>query len=360
MVAAPIPMNEVTRLQELLDFDILDTLPEQAYDDITFLASKICDAPIALVSLIDGERQWFKSRIGLEAPETPRDLAFGAHAILKPTELFVISDALEDERFAENPLVTDDPAIRFYAGAPLVTASGNALGTLCVIDTEPRQLTAEQTKSLEALSRQVMAQLELRTTVAQLNAKAAEQREYETQLEDYQRKLDDNLSVIGHLSLTDPLTGLHNRRGLMDRLEEECSRVVRYGEELSFAIIDIDGFKPLNDENGHPAGDKVLSTVSRLIEEQSRAPDFIARYGGDEFAVIFCNTGTEGAQVLAERIRRAVEQTDWDHDPVTVSIGLATAGPATPTPTTLIEDADRALLEAKAAGRNRVARADSA
>ena len=221
MVAAPIPMNEAARLQELLDFDILDTLPEQAYDDITFLASRICDAPVALVSLIDGEREWFKSRLGLEVTETSRDLAFGAHAILEPTELFVVSDALEDERFAENPLVTNGPSVRFYAGAPLVTSAGNALGTLCVIDTKPRQLADEQARSLEALSRQVMAQLELRRRGAQLDMKTAEYHVYSNQLMDYQRKLEDSLSTVGHLSKTDPLTGLNNRRGLIERLEEE-------------------------------------------------------------------------------------------------------------------------------------------
>jgi diguanylate cyclase (GGDEF)-like protein len=354
MVTAPVPVTEAARLEELRALDILDSLPEQAYDDITFLASRICEAPIALVSLVDSDRQWFKSRVGLDASETHRDLAFCAHAILEPTELLVVPDAQSDRRFADNPLVTDDPSIRFYAGAPLVTSTGNALGTLCVIDTEPRELTDEQIRSLRALSRQVMAQLELRSTVAKLHEKAAEQREYEKQLEEYQRQLEENLSSIAQLSRTDPLTGLHNRRALTEKLHEEFSRISRYNVELSLALVDIDEFKPYNDEYGHPAGDEVLETVAKILQSNSRESDFVSRYGGEEFAVVFCETGTDGARVLAERIRRSIEEGPWIHRGVTVSIGVARAGPETADPLTLIEAADRALYEAKQAGSNRV------
>ena len=154
--------NEVERLAALRRYDLLDTMPEQALDDLTSLAGHICDAPIALISLIDEERQWFKSRLGLSIEETPRDISFCAHVIAQP-HLFTVPDASLDERFADSPLVTGEPHIRFYAGAPLVTPDGFALGTLCVFDRVPRNLSAAQEEALRALSRQVMAQLNLRS-----------------------------------------------------------------------------------------------------------------------------------------------------------------------------------------------------
>ncbi len=159
--SAPKPKNEKERLAALKRLEILDTLPEQSYDDITKIASYVCQAPIALVSLIDGDRQWFKSRVGLDATETPRDIAFCAHAILEE-ELFYVPDSSKDERFADNPLVTGHPNVAFYAGAPLETAEGHRLGTLCVIDNKPRVFTDEQKDILTMLSRQVTQLLEYR------------------------------------------------------------------------------------------------------------------------------------------------------------------------------------------------------
>ena len=160
-MSAPVPKHEQKRLKVLWQYEILDTVPEEIFDDLTDLAARICGAPMAMISLVDEGRQWFKSRIGFSQPETARAIAFCAHAILR-RDLFIIPDATKDARFASNPLVTSEPKIRFYAGAPLVTPDGYALGTLCVMDKVPRELTNDQKQALLLLSRLVMTQLELR------------------------------------------------------------------------------------------------------------------------------------------------------------------------------------------------------
>ena len=172
-MTAPIPPSEKKRLNVLWQYEVLDTVPEELFDDLTELAAQICEAPIALISLVDEKRQWFKAKVGIPVNETSRDVSFCAHAI-NQTELFIVPDATQDKRFANNPLVTSDPQIRFYAGAPLITPDGYALGTLCVIDKVPRNLRPEQQQALRILARHVVSQLELRRRSKQLGDVRAE------------------------------------------------------------------------------------------------------------------------------------------------------------------------------------------
>ncbi len=172
----------------LWQYEVLDTVPEELFDDLTALAARICRAPIALISLVDENRQWFKSKVGTTLTETARDISFCTHAILQP-DLFIVPDATKDERFAANPLVRTEPGIRFYAGASLVTPDGYALGTLCVMDRVPRQLEAEQQEALRTLARHVTSQLELRRRTRQLDEANQARRQAQDQLEQTRAEL---------------------------------------------------------------------------------------------------------------------------------------------------------------------------
>jgi diguanylate cyclase (GGDEF)-like protein len=249
---APSPIDERERLAALLRYDVLDTPPERAYDDIVRLASQICGTPVAWIGFVGADRVWHKARIGVPFEEAPRDLAFCSHTILHATPL-IVPDLTEDERFSDHPAVAD--GLRFYAGAPLVTGDGHAVGTLCTMDTVPRTLSPDQEEALAALSRQVMAQLELRRL----------------------------LEATRQEAMTDPLTGLGNRR----RLAEDFDALVALGAcDAHLLLYDLDGFKQYNDTFGHNAGDSLLARLAGKLAAAAAAHGTVYRLGGDEFCAL--------------------------------------------------------------------------
>jgi two-component system, NtrC family, sensor kinase len=228
----PVPFNETERLAALHQYAVLDSMPEQDYDDLTQIAAQICGTPISVISLVDDDRQWFKSRYGIDAIETPREQAFCTHAILTPEQVMVVPSAREDDRFANNPLVTSAPSIQFYAGAPLVNSDGFALGTLCVIDQVPRQMTIEQINALQALSRQVMTQLEIRAKAVQL--------EREVQL----REEAANLAIAKSQALEQALQQLQNTQASLVQSEKMSALgqlVAGIAHEINNPVSFIDG-----------------------------------------------------------------------------------------------------------------------
>ena len=192
----PLPDNEDDRLQALIEYQVLDTEAEQRFDDLTAIAAHICDTPISFISLIDTNRQWFKSKFGIEVIESPRELAFCAYTILQPERMMIVPNAEEDERFAANPFVTSEPNIRFYAGAALITPDGFPIGTLCTIDNKPRELSPEQIQALQALSRQVISQLELRINLSKLNQNITQREQVEQNLRHTNKQLNQTLGKL--------------------------------------------------------------------------------------------------------------------------------------------------------------------
>ncbi|MBN7817686.1 sensor histidine kinase [Algoriphagus pacificus] len=236
------PHNENERIKALQDLNILDTLEEDAYDQLTLIASQICDVPIALITLVDTNRQWFKSHHGLKVRETPREIAFCAHAINKPEEILVVEDATKDERFNDNPLSTNAPNVIFYAGAPLNTSEGFCLGTLCVIDNEPKKLSNSQQVALKALADQVIAQLELRRKNLILieNIKIMEQLNHDIDVFSYQLSHDLQTPLRGILSIVDFLKE-DDADGISISIGEKIGQIenrARYGLALVKSTIE--------------------------------------------------------------------------------------------------------------------------
>lgn len=350
---APPPPNEAERLRALERYRILDTLAEPAFEDITRLASLICQTPIALIGLVGKEREWFKSHYGTDMEEAPRELSFCAHALLWPHRTMVVPDAHQDVRFADNALVTGPPHIAFYAGALLLTPTGVALGTLCVLDNVPRSLSAEQIAALENLSRHTMRLFDAR--IEQEKLRAANQR-------------------LTQLAQTDALTGLHNRRWFQKRLALLWNESRRKNEPLSLILLDLDGFKTYNDTHGHLAGDVLLKIAARLLKRCCRPDngDGAARFGGDEMALLLPRTGAGDALQIAERLQKsfpalppaaaaAIRHAEAAGTPLSFSVGVATLVPDTMDTTgasltfdDFIHAADAALYDAKRSGKNRV------
>ncbi|MBB1061473.1 sensor domain-containing diguanylate cyclase [Lysobacter spongiae] len=342
------PDNEAARLKALHRHQILDTGAESSFDDLVTIAAAICGMPMGAVSLVDAERQWFKARIGLDETETSRDVAFCAHAILDPHEVMIVRDARDDDRFRDNPVVTGSPGIRFYAGAPLVDVDGMALGSLCVMDHEPRDLAPYQRDALNALSRQVSALLELRRVSHALRMQLQERDWYEDQLSRFSDELELQNADLNEQVRLDALTRLPNRRALGVALEQALAE----GQPFCLALLDIDHFKTVNDTHGHAAGDEVLVQVADVLRATSAGFGLVSRHGGEEFAWLLPEADLERARIQCEYLREAVAFAS-EAMPVTISVGLARRAPDD-TVGDLMSRADKALYAAKHGGRNRV------
>jgi diguanylate cyclase (GGDEF)-like protein len=311
--------DEEGRLRALDRLAILDTTAEAPFDKIVNLVRQVLHVPMCAVSLVDRNRQWFKAQCGLGVGETARDISFCTHAIGGPAP-FIVRNAVDDPRFSGNPLVIGTPFIRSYAGIPLSTRDGYNIGTLCAIDTKPRDFPDSEIAILENFAKVVVDELELR-----------------------------------QIASSDHMTGALSRRAWTDAAQMEINRASRYGRPLSLAILDIDKFKVINDTYGHPAGDIVIKRLAALCMASIRESDLFGRFGGEEFALLMPETNLGDAERAIERIRTAFAGEPIDTGcsiGATVSIGLALLDVGETDVSALIDRADKALYQAKNAGRN--------
>lgn len=272
MLAPGKPDNEAVRLENLHSLKLLDTAPEERFDRLTRLARRLFDVPIALVSLVDANRQWFKSSAGLEASETSREVSFCGHAILQD-QILEICDAEQDERFHDNPLVTDTPGIRFYAGHPLGLEDGSKLGTLCLLDTKPRRLNDEERELLRDLAR--MAEQEM---------------------------------VAVQMASMDELTLLSNRRGFRTLAQHALSVCDRLSRPATLLFFDLNDFKPINDRYGHAEGDNALKTFADVLRIAFRESDVIGRLGGDEFVALLTGSSHVEITTIMARLQEILHE----------------------------------------------------
>jgi len=320
-------LREAARLQAVDRFDILDTPREAAFDRITRLIRTVLDVPVAIVSVIDGHRQWYKACDGLATAEVERKDTFCRYTVLQDGPL-IVHDATKDPRFADNPSVVNDPHIRFYAGVPLRTRDGHNIGSVCAIDFRPQEFGPRETALLQDFADLAMDQLEMRQ----------------------------------HAS-SDALTGVLSRRAFMEQGSRAFALAKRQRFDLSCVVFDVDHFKSINDTFGHAAGDEVLSGVARQCGAALRDVDIFGRIGGEEFAILMY-TGRKGALESAERLRATIEATKLAYGTVkiavTASLGVAPLDSTIASLLELIERADAAMYSSKHAGRNRVTVCDSA
>ena len=295
---------------------ILDTSPEERFDRITRMARRMFDVEIALISLVDSHRQWFKSRQGLDACETDRNISFCGHAILG-SEVFIVGDAANDPRFADNPLVTGEPKIGFYAGCPICGPMGHRIGTLCVIDSKPRGMNTEEQETLRDLAAMV----------------------------------EDELALLAS-STVDELTQVSNRRGFNNVAKHMLALCRRVGTPAEIVFFDLDGFKQTNDILGHDAGDKLLKHFATLLTKCFRSADVVARLGGDEFAVFMAGSETSSAAAL-DRLRDMAEESRVQiQGKLSWSVGRVAFDPERHTTIeSLLADADREMYEDKVSKR---------
>jgi len=358
MPAAPIPTNETGRLESLHQSGHLDTPIEERFERITRLACRALNTPIAGISLIDRDRQWFKSIQGLPVRETPREQAFCGFTILDDKPL-VVRDARADDRFSDNPLVYNDPNIVFYAGYPVRASDGSRIGSLCVIDRKPHQPSHEDLQLLRDLA--ALAESELARSMQ----------------DSVQRELLGQCDELARAARIDSLTRVWNHQAIHEVLDNRLALLRRdmpaetpdgmhdgmYDEPDDYAAVimaDLDHFKQINDEHGHVLGDEILRQATTRMLGAIRQTDAVGRYGGEEFMIVLgrCRSREE-AQTVAERVRARIAEgpfvTEEGQFAVTISLGVALCeNPACMAADDLIHRADDALYEAKEAGRNRV------
>lgn len=271
MQTPTVPDSENTRLETLRALKILDTPAEERFDSLTRLAKRTFGVPTVLVSLIDENRQWFKSSLGIKLSETPREVSFCAHAIHEE-EVLVVPDAKQDERFADNPLVAGETGIRFYAGYPLKAENGEKLGTLCIIDYKARGLCDEDITALEDLGTLV----------------------------------ERELSAV-NMATKDELTKLANRRGFTMTALQSLKVSLRHEVPVSLVYFDLNNFKSVNDLYGHDEGDNALITFAQNLKDTFRTSDVIARLGGDEFVVLMCDANKHQVEKAVTSLKKFID-----------------------------------------------------